>query len=409
MQRYQWLIRLIFPLLLIWIAWEAIKRHGGWQFITQRLGWGPFPNTAASAPIWIHCASIGEVRLVAPLLLAEPEQAWLITCNTPTGFRMAQGLKHAKLSISYLPLDYPLAIKRFIAATLPQAMWVVETELWPNLFQTVHQSGIRITLINGRLSAKSLRAPGWLRQAYQACFACADRLLVRHQADADDFVSLGAPANKITVLGNLKFSHLSSPPHFSRPTQRDYVLVASCHPKEDLAIAEHWLALGRDELLVMVPRHPNHAKQLVQQLSDRNVTSYLASEQPSQNHCADQIAIWVDDRFGHLLSWYQHAHLVVMGGSFVSKGGHNFLEAAAYSKCILTGPDNRDFAQEAQWFEREGGLIICRDYHQLQHALNRLMNDAEARQQAGQVAKQAIDTQTEVLTAYRQALGRQVI
>lgn len=410
---YQLLIRLLVPLLLIWLGWEAFKRQGGWQFIMQRLGWGyrrhahPKANAqqplSCSSPIWIHCASVGEVRLVTPLILAEPNQAWLISCNTPTGYRAAQAITHAHLKISYLPLDYPRSIRRFLTNWQPQALWVVETELWPNLFQTVKSTGLPITLINGRLSAKSLSAPNWLQHAYQACFNACDAILVRHASDADDFIRLGAPAEKLQVLGNLKLSNLQQLPHFPKAYAHDYVLIASSHQDEDISLIEHWLGLGREELLVVVPRHPHQGERLLQKLISQNHPAYRVKDLPAQ---ANAGSICVDNRFGQLLPWFEHAKLVVMGGSFVPKGGHNFLEAAAYGRCILTGPDNRDFAQEAALFEREGGLIICPDYDKLQQRINQLLSNGALRERYGNRAAQLIAQQPDVLTVYRQALGR---
>jgi 3-deoxy-D-manno-octulosonic-acid transferase len=411
--RYQLLIRLLAPLLLIWLGWEALKRQGGWPLIMQRLGWGYSGNGRAIAnaeqplscadSIWIHCASVGEVRLVIPLIQAEPDQAWLLSCNTPTGYRAAQAITHANLNISYLPLDYPNAIRRFLSFWQPKALWVVETELWPNLFQTVTSAGVPITLINGRLSAKSLRAPSWLQNAYQACFQACNAILVRHARDADDFIQLGAPADKLQVLGNLKFSNLQQLPHFPSPYAGDYVLIASCHPIEDSALIEQWLGLDRQELLVVVPRHPHHGERLLQKLMSQNHCAYRFEDLPAQVGAG---CICVDNRFGQLLTWFEHAKLVIMGGSFVPKGGHNFLEAAAYGRCILTGADNRDFAQEAELFEREGGLIICQDYDKVQQRINQLLSNGALRERYGNRAAQLIAQQPDILTAYRHALGR---
>ncbi|SFR64112.1 3-deoxy-D-manno-octulosonic acid transferase [Thiomicrospira sp. ALE5] len=403
MWRYQLLIRLIAPLLLIWLAWEAIKRQGSWRFILQRLGFDYRFTSRPAQPIWIHCASVGEVRLITPLIQAEPEQAWLITCNTPTGMRAAQSVSHPRLQLAYLPLDYPSAIQRFLALAQPQALWVVETELWPNLYQTAKKAGLTIHLINGRLSAKSLRAPAWLKQAYQACFTACDSIMVRHPTDKQDFISLGAAANKIQVVGNLKLSNLQQPRHQPAPTSADYVVMASTHQGEDIALIEHWLALGRTELLVVAPRHPHHARRLFKTLQQRGVMVCLADTLPATPPPG---LVCIEQRFGQLLAWFEHAKIVVMGGSFVTKGGHNFLEAAAYGRCILTGPDNRDFAPEAALFEQEGGLIICPNYEKLQQRLNQLLTNAALRERYGTRAAQLIAQQPDVLTAYRLALGR---
>ncbi|MDY0136034.1 MAG: glycosyltransferase N-terminal domain-containing protein [Thiomicrospira sp.] len=405
---YQLLIRLLAPLIVALILWDAFKRKGGKVFILQRLGL--FYPTTRSGAIWIHCASVGEVKAIETLVksasLSQPNQAWLITTNTPTGYQTAQGLNLPNCELRYCPFDWPFALKRFLRASQPSKLWVVETELWPNLYRLCAQQNIVITLINGRLSRKTLKAPAWLKRQYQQCLNDTTQILARSSVEEARFMALGAAAEKIQVLGNLKRAGLKTQPAFPRPIEREYVLLASSHQGEEADIAQRWLALQRAELLVIVPRHAKRGQALYRQFVALGIAVGLASA-PRDKQACQTLAIWIDDSFGQLMPWFAHAKLVIMGGSFVPKGGHNFLEPAAFGKAILTGWDNSDFEDELAEFRQNGAIIVCADYDSLQRRLNQLLINGALREQLGRHAYQTIQNQPDILAAYQHALDIQ--
>lgn len=403
---YQLLIRLLAPLIVALILWDAYKRKGGKTFILQRLGLS-YPTTRPGA-IWIHCASVGEVKAVEQLIKStfefNPNQAWLITTNTPTGFQTAQDLHLPNCELRYCPFDWPFAIKRFLYAVQPSQLWVVETELWPNLYRLCAQRAIPISLVNGRLSRKTLKAPAWLKSQYQQCLHDTTQILARSSVEEARFMALGAGTEKTQVLGNLKHAGLKTLPHFSRPIAGDYVLLASSHHDEEVQIAQRWMQLQRSELLVIVPRHANRGRKIQQQLA---ALGYSIGLRSSDGYIVSQNPIFIDDSFGEIMPWFAHAKLVIMGGSFVPKGGHNFLEPAAFGKAIITGPDNSDFEDELAEFQQNGAIILCADYDKLQQRLNQLLTNGALREELGRHAYQTIQHQPDILKAYQKALAIQ--
>lgn len=404
---YQSLIRLLAPLILLWLGLEAYLRQGGWRFIQQRLGFNY--SLGSRKGIWLHCASVGEVKAIEALIRSRPQQTWLLTTNTPTGFRIAQALQAdmgESLTLAYLPIDWPFAIRRFIRHYQPAQLWVVETELWPNLYRVCAQADIPITLINARLSRKTLQAPQWLKKQYQNCLHHVSKILARSQAEAQRFIALGAEAEKISILGNLKLAGLNELAVPSRVIERDYVLLASSHHDEELQIAQIWQQsleqpLERSELLVIVPRHPKRAIKIQAQLKAVAIRAELAS----QSTLTAGTRVWIQDSFGELMPLYAHAKLVIMGGSFVPKGGHNFLEPAAFARAIITGADNSDFADELAIFQQQDAIRVAADYSALQSEISHLLDDDDLRQQLGHRAQQTLQQQPNRLTLYQQALG----
>jgi 3-deoxy-D-manno-octulosonic-acid transferase len=114
--------------------------------------------------------------------------------------------------------------------------------------------------------------------------------------------------------------------------------------------------------------------------------------------------LFLDDRLGQLLPLFEHAKLVIMGGSFVPKGGHNLLEPARYQKAIITGPDMSDFEDETALLLQHNGLLQCADFLDLNTAILALIDEEKQRLQLGQQALIAIQSQKGILENYLKAL-----
>lgn len=399
---YQLLIRLLSPLIWLLILIDTFKKQGGRPFFLQRLGLAYPKLPTVSKRIWFHCASVGEVKAAEPLIRAlEPQYHILITTNTPTGKQLVNELFKDSVQHCYLPLDWPFAIRHFLKSCQPTDCWVLETEIWPNLYKVCAQQQISLKIINARLSRKTLTAPNWLKQSYQKSLQAVSQILARSQEEADRFISLGADPLKITVLGNLKYAQINQVPKAHNPINRDYVLVASSHEDEEQQITKIWLQLKRPELLVIVPRHPKRSESIQSQLAPMVSELKVASK---GEQATNQTDVYLDDRLGKLMALFEHANLVIMGGSFVPKGGHNVLEPAAYQTAIITGPDMSDFEEETELLLSNQGIIQCHNYQELTQQLTHIIDDASQRKQLGQNALKAVQSQTNILQNYLDAL-----
>ncbi|GKT11544.1 MAG: 3-deoxy-D-manno-octulosonic-acid transferase [Thiomicrorhabdus sp.] len=399
---YQLLIRLLSPLIWLLILIDSFKKQGGRVFFLQRLGLEYPKLPTVSKRIWFHCASVGEVKAAEPLIRAlEAEYHILITTNTPTGKQLVDNLFGDSVQHSYLPLDWPFAIRHFLDSCCPTDCWILETEIWPNLYRLCHQRNIDLRILNARLSRKTLKAPNWLKQSYQQSLQKVNQILARSQDEAGRFIILGAKPENVHVLGNLKYAQLDQVPHNPNPIGRDYILLASSHEDEELQMSKLWLALNRPELLVIVPRHPKRSEMIQKQLITLDASLSVASkgQQPTEHN-----SIHLDDRLGKLMPLFEHAKLVIMGGSFVAKGGHNALEPAAYQRAIITGPDVSDFETETALLLQSSGIIQCQSYEALSQNILQLINDSELRATLGKNALVAIQSQADTLQNYLDAL-----
>ena len=263
-----------------------------------------------------------------------------------------------------------LSVTLFVSTLRPTALCVLETELWPNLFSVCHSRKVPIVIINGRLSPKTTGTYKWVRKVLGQLLQLTEHIYARSQADHDAFIKLGANKTRVAVVGNLKYSPPAVETVAPPPTEREYLVAASTHFDEEIHILRCWMQLDRQELLVIAPRHPERSDEILKQL--RNVTKSIAVRSRGES-IDDTTRVYLLDTVGELNSWFSRAKLVIMGGSFIPRGGHNLLEPAHFGKAVIFGPSMENFREEAQLMLNMHAAIQVASFEklceQLQHFL----------------------------------------
>ena len=377
---YRILILVFSPIILGHIVWKAASNKHS-RYFWQRLGFR-YPKLPENY-LWFHCASVGEVNTLLPLLKtlhSKDEQLnFIITTNTITGSKIVEHQKLDYLFHSYLPFDWSFSVNRFISALNPATLYVMETEIWPNLFTACSNKDIAIHIINARLSGKTTTAKPWIKSLLRSALSKVSSISARTEQDANAYESLGADKNIISTAGNLKFTtvlnhHRSAQDHnFS--INRAYVLVASTHDDEELQIYTIWKKLDRDELLIIAPRHPERATSIINKL-DCDKLSIRSKKQP----VTDETKVFLLDTVGELKNYFKNAEIVIMGGSFTPIGGHNILEPASYNNAIITGPHMENFEQELALLLEKEAIVQVYSMGQLEEQLNKLLDDEQYRE-----------------------------
>lgn len=399
---YRLLLSLVSPLIFGWLLREAWQQNSR-ATLSARLG----KTDPIQADIWFHCASVGEINAVAPLALSLHQQGkrLLITSFTPTGLAQAQRRFSVLTGVELclLPMDWQWTVKRFLARLDCPQLVIVETEFWPNLIQHAHQRNIRISLINARITHKTLQAPHWWRQILVGLLdEKINQILCRNAQDLSDFRQLGATENHLKVLGNLKWCDAIDSA-LPRLTSASYVVFASTHQPEEIELARLWQKNNDLPKLVIVPRHPKRGAEIVQSFQAEGMVISQRSQNPDST-----AGILLADTFGELTAWMAHAELVIMGGSFVPKGGQNPLEAVRLGKLVLCGPDMRDFAAEIEQLSSLGALIQVDNMGELMTKVVESLSQPEQIHQQAQAGKTWLSAnQGQILTDYLQALELQ--
>jgi 3-deoxy-D-manno-octulosonic-acid transferase len=399
---YRLLTFLLWPLLFLYtvkIAW----RDRSLRYLQQRLG---FNYRNSKSDLWIHCASVGEVNTYLPLhkkLLAQyPGMQFLITTNTTTGAQTVERHQLDRTRHCYLPIESGFAIRHFLKAAQPWQCLIMETELWPLLYRQCAKKNIGITLINARLSHKTLRANKWLRRLYQDTLQHVNKILCKSRDEYQHYLQLGASEVQLEVVGNLKFAIEAHTDHqpINLPDalqQRGYCLAASTHHNEEQQLARLWQQLDTPHLLVIVPRHPNRSSQIQKQLSELQISYAVRSKQQAVN---DHTRVYLADTLGELRQFIAGARCVFIGGSLVDHGGQNILEAASAGKATLCGPYMYNFNEELQLLLSHQACVQVNNIQQLQQVIQKLLTDNAKLEALQNNARQVMLQQADITRAY---------
>jgi 3-deoxy-D-manno-octulosonic-acid transferase len=352
--------------------------------------------------LWLHAASIGETVSVLPVLTAlhqlAPDLRVLLTTGTVTSAELlARRLPELALENCvlhrFVPLDVPAWVRRFLKHWRPNAVALVESELWPNLIAAARAQRLPLMLVNARLSPRSFAR--WRRLGGFAAKLFGTFAIVQAQSaeDAERLSQLGAA--RVEAPGNLKFSALPLPvPRLELQRLRHAIggrpvwLAASTHPGEEvLAIAVHRaLATGHSGLLtIIVPRHPERGAEIAAAATGLPVTRRSQGEGPPRAE-----GIWVADTLGELGLFYSAAGVVFVGGSLVPHGGQNPLEPARLGCAVAVGPHVRNFVEPVAILEAAGALTRVADAEALARWVGMLLLDVGQRISMGEAGIAAV-------------------
>lgn len=399
-----------------WLAFKIAtdpRYRDRWE---ERLGGGPRPGRGR--PLWLHCASVGEVNLVRPLvrrLRAErPDLDFYFTTLTPTGRRQAEAVFPGR-PVSYFPLDFTPAVRSALRRVNPRGVILVELEVWPNFMEECARRGLPVAVINGRLSHRSfaryLRFRGIFSRAFRRLRAAG----VQNEIYAARFRALGAPAE---VTGNLKFdAELAFDPAAAEREWRSRlgwegvpILVAgSTHEPEERILAETFARLRREFpglKLILAPRHVERAGEVQKVVEAAGLRCYKRSQLSPGPLSGDVLLL---DTVGELSRVYAAASVVFVGGTFGPRGGQNMLEPAALGRPIVVGPSLSNFEEVARSLVRAGGMRVLSDSSELEDALRDWLRDGMGAREVGRRAQEVVAAGRGALNATLALIRRRVL
>ena len=399
MIKYNFLLYLISPFLIIKLISNAIYRKSGLNFICSRLAL--FNHKINGDSIWIHASSIGEAKLAIKvyekLQLKYNNYLFIITTSTSSSATLIKKLE-GNIKHLYLPVDFYLSMSRFIKSINPKICIILETEIWPNLINICKKNNIPTVIINARLSKKTLNTNKILKNIYKKSLPLITKILCKSDREKNNYITLGADSSNTKTIGNLKFCETENNEIKSNLIGRKYVLAASTHPGEEREIITEWLRVHEKKLLlVVVPRHPERLGDI---LSDLPLAMIKIAIRSKNEPIKKDTQIYIADTYGELDSFIQHSEFVFMGGSLVDHGGQNFLEAASHGKTIIVGPYMYNFIDETEEFLKANSMIMVKNSKTLKHVFERLIKSKQRRELFGINAKKILDTKKNIVSDY---------
>jgi 3-deoxy-D-manno-octulosonic-acid transferase len=368
---------------------------------------GVFEDMKGSPRIWVHAVSVGEVTAAAPIVASlrdyYPGACIVLSTGTETGQEMARRIVPGATAFIYYPLDIPRVVRKVLRRVKPDIFVPTETELWPNFIRICKERGVKIVMVNGRISPRSFKRYAMTRFFWKQVLEAIDEIGVISEVDRERMKILGMPPSRVHVLGNAKYDSLAakaSPGLREEMLRRlnmneeDRVFVAgSTHDGEErivLDIYERLLEVYPDIKLVIIPRHIERGQTVLAMVRERGYQDSIAMTEIEGGRQRVGERVIIVDVIGELFKVYSLATVVFCGGSLVPKGGQNILEPAAWGKVVFYGPFMDDFRDERDFLEKSGAAITVKSGEELLDRILKILSDPEDLRKRGEKGRRAV-------------------
>lgn len=366
----------------------------------RRERFGFVPKGLPQDCIWVHTVSAGEAIAAIPviefLLESYADTNVLVTASTPTGSseivrRFADRVGHC-----YAPYDIPSSVRRFLSSTRPRALFLMETELWPNLVRACSRVGVPVYLINARLSEKSARGYSRLGDLTFNTLEHLQGIACQYEDSARRFKELGVPPDKIRTTGSVKFDVGSPPPlpkkvsetvEHLRARSTNLWIAGSTHPtEEEVVLAAHVQVRASipDTILILAPRHVHRCSDVLA------ICNQLGLKSSTFGNANENSEVLIVNQMGILFGLYRFAKAAFIGGSLEGTGGHNPIEAAFHGVPFAMGPDRRNFEEVCKRFAQSRCLNDIGDADDLSRTVTRLLKDHEEWERQSRKAREVV-------------------
>lgn len=345
-----------------------MKKRGGFGTgLLERFG--IYKRPASEEPkggLYVHAVSVGEVFIALKFIRewskthSEPV---VLATSTATGHQVARDAKLPNVRPLYSPLDVPGLSGRCLSRFQPRAIVLIEAELWPNFAECCKHRRIPMLMLNARLSPRSEGRYRKVRGITALLFSRLSALGAQNERDKGRFAGIGVNEDIITVTGSIKFDVLGDAPQSENAEFRAIVdrlrgdkrvvMAASTHAGEEALIAAAIREAGACPFII--PRHAERRADVCADLTSAGFAPILrtAGELPAE---LPANACYVADTTGEMREWTQLMDAVIIGKSFLAKGGQNPVEAIAMHIPVITGPDMTNFADLVALLQQAGGI-----------------------------------------------------
>jgi 3-deoxy-D-manno-octulosonic-acid transferase len=359
------------PYWLLRMATSGRYRAG----LAGRLGLVPAGLRAAASGrevVWVHAVSVGEVmaaaQLIRELKAKLPEWVVAVSTTTETGQRLAIE-RMGDSPVFYLPLDFAFVVRRYLRVLRPRMLVLMESELWPRLIDECAKGAMPVVVVNARISDRSFPRYMRLRWLWRPLLGKISLFLAQSAETVERLVKIGAPAERVRVTGNLKYDirvggegSLVEMLRERLPVEAKVVICGSTLEGEEQTLLEAWTAVRAAEpraVMILAPRHPDRFAAVAGMVAGSGFGLVRASEFRGRP-CAVKVGdVFLLDTIGDLAAVYELADVAFVGGSIVTKGGHNPLEPAQFGVPVVMGPSYENFREMVEMMRESDAVRIA--------------------------------------------------
>lgn len=410
------LLRIIYTLLLFcaalvvapfWVR-KMKKRGGRGTGLIERLGvFNGGTLEASKGADYYHAVSVGEVvmaiKVIKQSLKINPGYKAVIAVTTATGREIALAKAPNNTRVIYAPLDFPFCLRKVLPVIDPPQIILVDSELWVNLQRYAEKRGIPVKIINGRLSERSYERYMKIRPLIKPMLRPIVSVCTDGEVQVSRWHNLGMPDERIYDVGSLKFDFANKPAPPSMKFQhmintlgisKPTIILSSTHPGEEKLLADLLKGVSLPYRLVVVPRHAERREEVTRDLQSIGYHVVLRSKFKEPKHDRLIPSALLVDSTGELSQWIQLADLVIMGKSWLKKGGQNPFESAVLGIPTVCGPFMDNFEPLFSELVDKGGAMQVSNNNQLTKTVDNLLRNGDRAKQMGQKGKSFLETKT---------------
>ena len=355
---YRILTTILYPLLLIYLYYRKLINKEDPNRYKEKIFTSHFKvkRKNKSKLIWFHAASIGEFKSIIPIIeqlnVLNKNCEYLITTTTLSSANLAkiELKKFYNVEHRFFPFDVNFLIEKFLIFWKPDKIFLVDSEIWPNLILNAQKHKISISLINARLTSKSFKRWMMFPKVAKKIFEIFDMCLCSNKETKEFLDRL--EVKKVYFKGNIKLVGLIDEKKI-KDFNEDFLLkkrfwlAASIHKNEDIICLKTHLCLKKklsDIVTIIAPRHIERSEK-IKILSEKfNLKTQILNQ---NERILDNKEIIIINYFGALNNYFKYAKSVFIGKSMDRKlkneSGQNPIEAAKLNCKIYHGPFVNNF------------------------------------------------------------------
>ena len=365
----------------------------------ERLGRIDVVSPGSEGAIWVHASSVGEAKAACRLVdaLESVEQSVRTSTSTRPGREVFRRERpHGKATL--LPLDHPWLTEAALRRTRPSLSVMIETELWPSWIASCARQSVPVVVASGRLSDRSFPSYRKVKRAMRGTLARIEAVGARTELDAERFIELGVPENRVRITGDLKLDPPAGQPALAIDLIRaladtPVVIGGSTHKGEETALLDAMASaekVGHGYVLVIAPRQVARAAEIVSLCRDRQRRVYRRSELEGRHLVPGEVLVL--DTLGELAALYATASIAFVGGTLVPVGGHNLVEPVHAGCPVLFGPYVSNVRKIVEILEVGDAGRKVADAAGLAAATLEAFEDLEACRVRGEVGRDALES-----------------
>lgn len=351
---------------------------------------------AGRACVWLHAASVGELdqamAIVRELRLRGSNAFIAVSVFSNS----VKKLEQPGVDFMFrLPVDFPWAHGRLIAALNPQFFVTMTWDVFPNLLRSLNARGVPSYLCSAALSPDSSRLKfplNWMLRGVYAKLAGigavdnSNRDLFRRLHPRPDVVHVTGDSRYDSIFHRVESASLDAGHQALLAHSGATWILASTYKQCDAQILPHLKALLSEfsDLRVLVFPHfveESRLREVEEGLALHNIECSRFSQGKKTRVC-------LVDRMGILALAYRFGLFCYVGGAFHHRV-HNTGEPAAMRLPVLTGP-RIQASPVAGLLASEGCLQACKDGSELALRARELLRDSKSAREAGERAYNVI-------------------